>query len=229
MLRLRHSGLPRSRERVEAKKKTKCPRPAGHLVTPTLQSDSDPWRDDLQLVRSVLAGDRSAFERFVQRMNCVPVILSHCNAQRRGILSQEDLADLGQDVLTTVWKRLPDYLGQGALESWVYPFCTQMFLNSARTRRRRPPALDLESAAEFPARDERVSDLLATSELVHRHLARLEAIQSTVIRARHFEGLSFEEIAQRLGVPLTTAKTHYQRGLDVLRRYLAPHIGNDFA
>jgi RNA polymerase sigma factor (sigma-70 family) len=196
-------------------------------VTPTQQPHSNPWRDDLALVRSVLAGDRLALERFIYRMDCVPAILSHCNARRRGSLSDEDLADLAQEVLTSVWERLPGYLGQGALESWVYPFCTQMFQNSVRSKRRRPLHSDIDAAAHLSDPHPALGDLLATSDLIHRHLERLEAIQASVIRARHFEALSFEEIARRLDVPLTTAKTHYRRGLDLLRSYLGPHLKHD--
>lgn len=160
-------------------------------------------------------------------MSCVPQILSHCNARRRGVLSDEDLADLGQEVLVSVWERLPTYLGQGALESWVYPFCTQMYLNSVRSKRRRPPHSDIDQVRHLSDPSPALGDLLATSDLVHRHLERLEAIQASVIRARHFDALSFEEIARRLDVPLTTAKTHYRRGLDVLRSYLGPHLKQD--
>lgn len=208
----------------------KWPRLAGHLVTPTPQSHSNPWLDDLQLVRDALAGDPSALQLFIDRMTCVPAILSHCNARNRGVLSDDDLADLSQEVLASVWERLPDYLGQGALESWVYPFCTQKYLNTVRSWRRRPHHCDISLEAQrLPDPGPVAGDLLATSDLIHRHLARLEAIQASVIRARHFDALSFEEIARRLDVPLTTAKTHYRRGLDVLRSYLGPHLGQDLA
>ena len=49
-------------------------------------------------------------------------------------------------------------------------------------------------------------------------------MQARVIRLRHFDSLPFEEIARRLAVPISTAKTHYRRGLDKLRLYLAPHL-----
>lgn len=172
-------------------------------------------------------GDRPSLARFIERMSCVPVILSHCNARGRGALTDEDLADLSQEVLVAVWEKLPTYLGQGALESWVYPFCTQKYLNSVRARQRRPLHADLEAAGQVPESGTAFSDLLATTDLIHRHLERLEAIQASVIRARHFDALSFEEIARRLDLPLSTAKTHYRRGLDLLRDYLGPHLKED--
>lgn len=181
----------------------------------------------MALVRSVLAGDRPALARFIDRMSCVPLILSHSNARSRGALADEDLADLSQEVLIAVWQRLPSYLGQGALESWVYPFCTQKYLNAVRSKRRRPLHSDIDDALHLSDPGPALGDLLATSDLVQRHLERLEAIQASVIRARHFDALSFEEIAQRLDVPLTTAKTHYRRGLDLLRSYLGPHLKQD--
>lgn len=194
-------------------------------MTPTPQSQRNPWRADLELARRVVDGDGAALAEFIERMSCVPVILSHCNA--RGALTDEDLADLAQEVLVSVWEKLPSYLGQGALESWVYPFCTQKYLNSLRSRQRRPHHADLEAAGQLSDSTAAFGDLLATSELVHRHLERLESIQASVIRARHFDALPFDEIARRLGVPLSTAKTHYRRGLDLLRSYLGPHLKED--
>ena len=194
-------------------------------MTPTPKSQSNPWREDLDLVRRVIDRDPQALARFIDRMSCVPMILSHCNA--RGALTDEDLDDLAQEVLVAVWGKLSTYLGQGALESWVYPFCTQKYLNSLRSQRRRPPHAEFALAGQLSDSAPAFGDLLATADLVHRHLDRLESIQASVIRARHFDALTFEEIAGRLGVPLATAKTHYRRGLDVLRSYLGPHLKED--
>ena len=206
----------------------KWPHLPGLAVTPTHQPQSNPWLDDLQLVRSVLAGgDTPALERFIDRMSCVPTILLHCNGRRRGRLSDEDLADLAQEVLIAVWESLPTYLGQGALESWVYPFCTRQYLQRVRDKHGEPLHSVLHESVHPLDPSPALSDLLATSELVHRHLERLEAVQASVIRARHFDGLDFEEIARRLDQPLTTVKSRYQRGLNVLRSYLAPHFLQD--
>jgi DNA-directed RNA polymerase specialized sigma24 family protein len=41
-----------------------------------------------------------------------------------------------------------------------------------------------------------------------------------VIRLKHFEGRTFREIGEVLEIPANTAKTHYYRGLEWLRRRL---------
>jgi DNA-directed RNA polymerase specialized sigma24 family protein len=42
-----------------------------------------------------------------------------------------------------------------------------------------------------------------------------------VIRAKHFDGLTFDEIGARLGIPSNTAKTHYYRGIERMRPLLS--------
>jgi RNA polymerase sigma factor (sigma-70 family) len=201
----------------------------GPDVTPTKETDPTGPPNDLALVRRVLAGDPDALEVFIDRMSCVPAILAQRNSLNLKPLTHDVMADLAQDVLIAVWRRLETFAGEGALESWVYPFCTQMYVNAVRSRQRRPPHRDIEHAHDVAAPDPAVGDVLALSDLVYRHLARLEEIPARVIRARHFDFLPFEEIARQIGIPLSTTKTHYRRGLDLLRTYLAPHLSKDLA
>jgi RNA polymerase sigma factor (sigma-70 family) len=59
-------------------------------------------------------------------------------------------------------------------------------------------------------------------EGVHLALARLDPPADDIVRLKHFEELTFEEIGQRLLLSPNTAKTHYYRALVRLREALAP-------
>ena len=174
--------------------------------------------EDLATVRGALAGEHAALDRFVERLGCVPRIVAAKNRRLGSPLDREELGDLVQDVLATVWRKLPEYRGLGALESWVHPFCVLELLNAARRRQRAPrPAAGLErAAAEAPART--AQDF----EPLYRGLARLAPLQAASIELRWFQRASFEEVAARLGTPVSTAKTHYYRGMERLRALLAP-------
>ena len=173
---------------------------------------------DLELVRAVLGGRLEAIERFLERMRVVPRILGATNSRSGSPLGPEELADLGQEIFSTVWQKLPDYRGDARLETWVFPFCQLSFLNWARRANRRRNTMD---TAELDAIDEappRLDPLDAAA--VHAGLARLGDAERQVIRMKQFDGLTFVEIAAQVGLSANTAKTRYYRGLSRLRTML---------
>ena len=61
--------------------------------------------------------------------------------------------------------------------------------------------------------------------LVERAMARLPEEQRTAIVLKEYHGLTFQEIADVVGCPLSTVKTRLYQGLTVLRRELAKSAG----
>jgi RNA polymerase sigma-70 factor (ECF subfamily) len=81
--------------------------------------------------------------------------------------------------------------------------------------------MDLAAAAE-PS--ESIEDLVARKDLsraVERAMALLPEEQRTAIVLKEYHGLTFQEIADLIGCPLSTVKTRLYQGLTVLRRELA--------
>lgn len=173
---------------------------------------------DLELVHGALAGDRVATAGLVDRLRLIPRVL-HCKNNRMGRpLSKEDLEDVSQEILSTIWRRLKSYHGGSPIEAWAYRFCSLTFMNALRKRRRQP--VMSEYLAEFevadPAQDPAQEEPLQASYL----LERLSSDQERPIRMRIYDGLPFQKIADLLEVPLTTAKARYYRGLEALRQML---------
>ena len=80
--------------------------------------------------------------------------------------------------------------------------------------------MDLAAAAE-PS--ESIEDLVARKDqirVVERAMALLPEEQRTAIVLKEYHGLTFQEIADLLGCPLSTVKTRLYQGLTVLRREL---------
>jgi RNA polymerase sigma-70 factor (ECF subfamily) len=61
---------------------------------------------------------------------------------------------------------------------------------------------------------------LADRTDLNRRLARLRADQRNILRLAFVQGYTHEELVDRLGVPLGTAKSRVRRGLEQLRAYL---------
>jgi RNA polymerase sigma-70 factor (ECF subfamily) len=85
--------------------------------------------------------------------------------------------------------------------------------------------MDLAAEAE-PS--ESIEDLVARKDLtalVEKVMARLPEEQRTAIVLKEYHGLTFQEIADVVGCPLSTVKTRLYQGLTVLRRELAKSAG----
>lgn len=162
--------------------------------------------------------DLTALSRFVERMQCVPRFLAQRNRRAGAGLSPEALEDLAQDVLTAIWRRLPDYRGEASLETWAYRFCELQLRNAVRRAapRRAISLADLDEAEGPGAVDDPVGQRLEVADA----LALLAAEDAALLRLKHFEGLTFEEIGQRLSVSPNTIKTRYYRSLQTLGRLL---------
>lgn len=181
--------------------------------------------EDLALVRHVLRGNRLELPRLAERLRSIPRTLRHLDARRGDPLGSQELLDLSQDVLVLVWKKLAEYEGQSVLEGWLYGICVLEYRNSLRRKQRlshEAQSLVNESKARAAAAPD--PDPWAFEE-VHEGLRRIGREEAQVIRLKHLEGRTFEEIGRALRISPGTVKTRYYRGLEELRPLLEQRGG----
>lgn len=177
---------------------------------------SDARRDDAHLLEAARRGEPEAVERFLQRMRCVPRILSAKNAELGRPLTRGELEDVTQETLLAVWKKLPNYDGRAKLETWVFRFCILELLKRLRGQQR---ARD-RSGGELSAADEPIAPAEPSRldhEDVHLGLEELDPSEADVVRMKHFEGLTLKQVSERLQVAESTIKSRYYRGIERLR------------
>lgn len=199
-----------------------CTPPKPTVLKPGEMSASDlsPTPSDAAMVRAVLSSDPAAREQFVTRMRCVPRILAALNVRHGRALDDELLADLAQDAVVVIWRKLPEFRDPGPLEAWVYGIAYLEFRNACRRRARaRKRQLPLSEAVHAVSEQESESNEGPGND-IEVALSRLDPEDSSIIRLRHDEGLPFDAIGARLGIPMNTAKTRYHRSLRSLREWL---------
>jgi RNA polymerase sigma-70 factor (ECF subfamily) len=134
-----------------------------------------------------------------------------------------------QETFLRAFRALPAFRGQAKFSSWLYRIALNLCRDWMRRERRAPivqtpedvDVIELAAAAE-PS--ESIEDLVARRDLsraVERAMARLPEEQRTAIILKEYQGLTFQEIADLVGCPLSTVKTRLYQGLTVLRRELA--------
>lgn len=171
--------------------------------------------DDLALARSAVAGERSAIDEVMRRLSCVPRMVAAQNEELGRPLDTATQDDVVQEVMILVWKKLNEFEGRATLESWVFRI-GQFEVWAQIRKRRRLTTLDDSALAATPAAPPHDVDVIAL-ERITRLLAELPDESHRVIRMKHFDSLTFDEIAHRLGLSPNTAKTIYYRALLRLR------------
>lgn len=190
---------------------------------------------DEQLVEHAVndACDRDrAFKILYDRLT--PALRRHLRLQYG--LNREKTEDVLQDTWTRVHRHLHRYDGKKAsFRTWLYTISTRLAINALRDDDRSPVTLrsDLkeERDAEADDRPLQFEDPDADPELeaerrearkkVRRTVADLRPRYRAVIRMRHFEGKTYEEIAEELGVPMGTVKSRIYRSRRALEGRLS--------
>jgi RNA polymerase sigma factor (sigma-70 family) len=137
--------------------------------------------------------------------------------------NDDDAQDLVQDVLLRVRRGLETYR-PGSLEGWLSRIATNAFLDDVRRRRRRPlHALPDDPDRAVPpaagADDQLAAEVL--SDDVQKALARLPDEYRAAVVMCDVVGLSYEEIADALAIPVGTVRSRIHRGRRQLREALA--------
>lgn len=132
--------------------------------------------------------------------------------------------DVLQEVYTTVWRKAAEFDATRASPiTWMATIARNRAIDRLRARSSRPTA-PLETAGDV--RDERAGadDLLQASDEAGRlraALATLDVRHAAAIRSTYFEGLTYEALAEREGVPVGTLKSWVRRGLIRMKGELA--------
>ncbi len=179
---------------------------------------------DLELVRRARAGETLAIELVCQRLRCVPAILRERHARYGSPLHGDELDEVHQETLAALWAKLEIYEGRASIETWAFRFAALELLKCfARRDRRREQAPDGDAELErTPDREE--PEPMLEPERVHAGLEHVGPPASDIIRMRHFEERTFEEIAETYGESVNTIKARYYRGLERMREVLEPYL-----
>ncbi|GGK65613.1 RNA polymerase sigma factor SigE [Ornithinimicrobium pekingense] len=134
--------------------------------------------------------------------------------------------DLTQDVFIRVFRSLDSYR-PGTFEGWLHRITTNLFLDRVRRRQRlRFDALTDELAARLPLRSsgadpEQVYEMTHLDSEIQAALAALPPQFRAAVVLADIEGLSYEEVAQTLGVKMGTVRSRIHRGRALLRQSLS--------
>jgi RNA polymerase sigma factor (sigma-70 family) len=133
-----------------------------------------------------------------------------------------DAQDLVQEVLLRVRRGLETYR-PGSLEGWLSRITTNAFLDEVRRRRRRPTVALPDDPDRALAGGEDADAALAAMKLPDDVQDALRALPDdfrAAVVLCDVVGLTYEEIAEQLGIPVGTVRSRIHRGRATLRGVL---------
>jgi len=184
------------------------------------------------LVRRAQAGDRDALSTLVQSQQTyvysIAMSLMHNPA---------DAADMTQEAFIRLMRSLGTYRAETKFTTWLYRLVTNICLDGLRRRGRTIDSLDEPSSGQggedAQTSGERLADtdrwtqpeqeleLRESATEVRAALVSLPAAQRLALTLHDFEDLRYEDIAEVMGLPLNTVKSHIRRGKERLALVLS--------
>lgn len=152
----------------------------------------------------------------------------------RLLANRAEAEDVTQEVFLKAYARFGELEHSPTAGGWLRTVATNLSLNHLTRYRARWSFFselfggrsddEPESPVDFPAPEDVEAELAAADRraLVEQALQKLPAAQRVPLVLFHLEGLSYEDIAAKLGVSLGKVKTDIFRGREALRKKLEP-------
>jgi len=188
---------------------------------------------DLELVKQAQKGDIKAFELLVQRyQQKVGGVISKL------IKDYHEIQDITQDVFIKVYKALPNFRGDSAFYTWIYRIAINTAKNHLVARGRRIQNSDIEpvEAESYSGGFERQNfdtpdaeyERQEIEKVVHESIASLPEDLKQAIVLREIDGLSYEEIAEKMQCPIGTVRSRIFRARDAVDNALKPLLKKEY-
>lgn len=175
------------------------------------------------LLTQVASGDEQAFgdlyDRVAPRLH---------GLVRRIVIDAAASDEVTQEVFVDIWRSSAAYHpDQGTALAWMFTIAHRRAVDrvrSAAASRQRDAAYSAgQHTAEYDVTAETVDQRLSADRL-HRAIERISPLQRDAVRLAYLEGISQTQVAERLGIPLGTAKSRIRDGLLRLRAELGGEL-----
>lgn len=187
---------------------------------------------DEELVRRVQRGDVAAFDLLVRKyQHRIAALIG------RYVADWSEVQDVAQETFIRAYRAVGNFRGDAQFYTWLHRIAVNTAKNHLVAHNRRPPTddIDVDDAEQFDS-----GIRLRDSDTPERELMR-QQLEQTVVRAvealpeelrvainlREVDGLSYEEIAERMDCPIGTVRSRIFRARDAIDRELRPLMDNE--
>lgn len=173
------------------------------------------------LLEGCRRGDELAWEALVRRLQGPVYAVAYHYLRDR-----EEARDVAQDAFIQIYRNLDKFEGLAGFKAWVMRVTRNCAIDRGRRLRSRPPLDDVQvDDAGLGSQDsESPQAVLEANEkrtLLRRAIARMSDINGEMIMLKEIQGLTQQEVADLLSIPLGTVKARTNRArVELARRIL---------
>lgn len=185
---------------------------------------------DEELVTRAKAGDRNAYGDLVERYQKRVYSVAY------GILrNRADAWDIAQEAFVKAYRNLGRFEGESTFFTWIYRITYNLSIDHIRASGRREAvsteetgvlekALESEGKSTYSDNPSQASDRTELMRILHQAMNQLSEKHRAIIVLREVEGLSYEEIADVLGVAKGTVMSRLFHARKNLQALLGPYV-----
>jgi len=174
-------------------------------------------RTDMELIEACLEGDQECFTELVNRYkNLVYSIIL------RMTKDNNEASDLAQDVFIKVYRNLKSYTPQFRFSTWIMRITSNHIIDHHRKKRLETVSLeahmtDTGFSGGTVASPEAIYIKQEQTARINKIVSGLPDMYKIPVVLYHQEGLSYQEISDRTGEPLSKVKNRIFRGRKLLK------------
>ncbi len=169
---------------------------------------------DRDLIQRARRGDAEAFGELVTRYQT-----SVFNVCYRILHERAEAEDMAQETFIRAHARLSTFDEERAFGPWIRRVAANVCLNHLASQKS-TAELDDERDTDASHSPEAMQEDFERNEQIRKALASLPAHYRVVIELRHYQELSYDEIAAELDIPLSDVKSHLFRARKLLAEKL---------
>ena len=174
-----------------------------------------------ELTEKLKSGSEEAFRRLVEEN--MDRIVNTCFGF---VQNRQDAEDVAQNVFIQAYKSIHKFRGDSQLSTWLYRIAVNQSLNHLKSKKRRQIFHSLDSVisgkkTEIADTQESFSDTMEKDEkikLLHSMISKLPENQKIAITLNKFEDLSYQEVAEVMGISVSAVTALINRGKNNLKK-----------
>lgn len=180
--------------------------------------------DDIEIIGRVLNGDVDAFSLIIEKYQ---------NMTYRYVYSRfnnyDEAMDITQDIFIMAFEALKSFRNESKFSTWLYSIMVN-YCKNYRKKSRRYNTLPITGGKDDEEYELQISDTHTGPEenvvlddslrIVKEEIFKLPDDYKEVIILRDIEGLSYNDIAEKVGIKLSNVKVRIHRGRELLKNRL---------
>lgn len=181
------------------------------------------YKEELKLIKHLLKGERKAFDQFYS--SYFPKVFRFC---RLRVDNEESCQDIVQQTMIAAIRAIESYRGEAALFTWICQICrNEISAWYKKTGKKQQLTSSLDQNPELRAALESIpgglngghfDELFDIRELVVASLDQLPDNYSIVLQLKYIEGLSVDDIAQRMSTTVIAVQSLLARARTAFKR-----------